>query len=64
MLELRASVELTVCGVHSETPAQTSRATALSYHRTRALWQQVFSAWGVKARIGEDCLRTTTLGRE
>src|SRR2546430_13243644 len=63
MLELRAGVELTVCGFHSETPTGTSRSTA-SYHRTRALWEQVFTAWGVKARIGEDCLRTAAPGGE
>lgn len=63
-LELRADVELMVCGVHSETPAQTSPATAVSYYRTRALWQQVFTAWGVKARIGEDCFRTAAPGSE
>src|SRR2546427_9426008 len=43
MLQIRAGVELTVCGFHSETPAGTSRSTAASYHRTRALWEQVFT---------------------
>src|SRR2546426_445489 len=32
-LELRADVQLMVCGVHSETPGRTSRATAVSYNR-------------------------------
>jgi hypothetical protein len=63
-LELGADVELRVCGFHSETPAGTSHSTAASYHRTRALWQQVFKTWGVTARIGEDCLRTAALGSE
>jgi len=64
MLEMRTGTELTVCGFHSETLAGTSRSTAASYHRTRALWEQVFKAWGVKARIGEDCGRTVALGGE
>jgi len=58
MLEIRPGVELTVCGFHSETPPGTSRSTAVSYHRTRVLWEQVFTASGVKGRIGEDCFRT------
>ena len=64
MLELRAGVELTVCGFHSETPAGTSRSTAVSYHRTRALWEQVFKASGVTARIREDCLHPAAPGSE
>ena len=64
MLEIRAGVELTVCGFHSETPAGTSRSTAASYHRTRALWEEVFKTWGVTARIGEDCLHTAAPGSE
>ena len=64
MFETKAEVELTVCGFHSETPARTSRSTAVSYHRTRVLWEQVFTAWRVKGRIGEDCFRTAAPGSE
>jgi hypothetical protein len=56
-----ARVELVVCGFHSSTPAGTSLSTAVTYRRTRALWQDVFTAWGVKARIEEDCFRTDAL---
>jgi len=54
-VKLAGTIELLVCGFHSESPSATSHESAANYNRTRAVWEQVFESWGAAGRIREDC---------